>query len=102
MRVHGASTAPRPTSQDHTRRCPAFGRISDIVRISDENRTSSGFARFWRGPLPEFIEHFHKLLARSQNAWRGRWDSLWSCEQTYMGNADVSATQGAGLSALPT
>jgi putative transposase len=34
------------------------------------------------GRYPEFIEHFHKLLARSQNALRGRWESLWSCEQT--------------------
>lgn len=34
------------------------------------------------GRYPEFIEHFHKLLARSQNALRGRWENLWSCEQT--------------------
>jgi hypothetical protein len=34
------------------------------------------------GRYPEFIEHFHKLLARSQNALRGRWDNFWSCEQT--------------------
>jgi hypothetical protein len=27
-------------------------------------------------------EHFHKLLARSQNALRGRWKNLWSTEQT--------------------
>jgi hypothetical protein len=34
------------------------------------------------GRYPELIEHFHKLLARSQNALRGRWENLWSCEQT--------------------
>ena len=34
------------------------------------------------GRYPEFIEHFHKLLARSQNALRGRWENVWSCEQT--------------------
>ncbi len=34
------------------------------------------------GRYPEFIEHFHKLLARSQNALRGRWENLWSREQT--------------------
>jgi hypothetical protein len=34
------------------------------------------------GRYPEFIEHFHKLLARSQNALRGRWEAFWSCEQT--------------------
>jgi len=34
------------------------------------------------GRYPEFIEHFHKLLARSQNALRGRWENLWSAEQS--------------------
>ena len=34
------------------------------------------------GRYPEFIEHFHKLLARSQNALRGRWENMWSSEQT--------------------
>ena len=26
----------------------------------------------------EFREHFHKMMARSQNALRGRWENLWS------------------------
>lgn len=30
------------------------------------------------GNYPEFIEHFHKLMARSQNALRGRWENFWS------------------------
>jgi putative transposase len=34
------------------------------------------------GRYPELIEHFHKLLARSQNALRGRWENFWSSEQT--------------------
>ena len=29
-----------------------------------------------------FLEQFHKLLARSQNALRGRWENMWSSEQT--------------------
>jgi len=33
------------------------------------------------GRYPEFLEHFHKLLARSQNALRGRWENFWSSEQ---------------------
>ena len=33
------------------------------------------------GQYPEFVEHFHKLLARSQNALRGRWENFWSSEQ---------------------
>jgi putative transposase len=38
------------------------------------------------GRYPEFIEHFHKLLARSQNALRGRWENLWASEQTCVVN----------------
>jgi REP element-mobilizing transposase RayT len=33
------------------------------------------------GRYPEFLEHFHKLFARSQNALRGRWENFWSSEQ---------------------
>ncbi len=34
------------------------------------------------GCYPEFIEHFHKLFAKCQNALRGRWENFWSSEQT--------------------
>jgi putative transposase len=34
------------------------------------------------GRYPEFIEHFHKMFARSQNALRGRWENLWASQQT--------------------
>ena len=33
------------------------------------------------GRYPEFLEHFHKLFARSQNALRGRWENFWASEQ---------------------
>ena len=33
------------------------------------------------GALPAFTEHFHKLLAKCQNALRGRWENLWAAEQ---------------------
>lgn len=29
------------------------------------------------GRLPEFMEHFHKLLAKCQNQWRRRWENFW-------------------------
>ena len=32
--------------------------------------------------LPEFIECFHKLLAKAQNALLGRWENLWSSDKT--------------------
>jgi putative transposase len=28
----------------------------------------------------QFMEHFHKMLAKAQNAHRGRWENLWSSE----------------------
>jgi hypothetical protein len=31
---------------------------------------------------PAFLEHFHKLFAKCQNALRGRWENFWSSEQT--------------------
>jgi hypothetical protein len=34
------------------------------------------------GRLPEFLEHFHKLFAKHQNALRGRWENFWNSEQT--------------------
>jgi putative transposase len=33
------------------------------------------------GTIPAFNEHFHKLLARCQNALRGRWENMWASEQ---------------------
>jgi len=34
------------------------------------------------GTLPDFLAHFHKLLAKHQNALRGRWEAMWAPEQT--------------------
>jgi putative transposase len=34
------------------------------------------------GNYPAFIEHFHKLFAKCQNALRGRWENFWSSEQS--------------------
>jgi REP element-mobilizing transposase RayT len=34
------------------------------------------------GNYPAFLEHFHKLFAKCQNAARGRWENFWSSEQT--------------------
>jgi hypothetical protein len=33
------------------------------------------------GHIPQFLEHFHKMLARCLNARWGRWENLWSCEE---------------------
>jgi putative transposase len=34
------------------------------------------------GNYPAFLEHFHKLFAKCQNALRGRWENFWAAEQT--------------------
>lgn len=34
------------------------------------------------GRMPEFLEHFHKLVAKHQNALRGRWENFWASEAT--------------------
>jgi putative transposase len=34
------------------------------------------------GRLPDFLAHFHKLVAKHQNALRGRWEAMWAPEQT--------------------
>jgi putative transposase len=34
------------------------------------------------GTYPAFLEHFHKLFAKCQNALRRRWENFWSSEQT--------------------
>jgi putative transposase len=34
------------------------------------------------GRLPEFLECFHKLFAKHQNARFGRWENFWASEQT--------------------
>jgi hypothetical protein len=33
------------------------------------------------GRVPQFVEHFHKMLARCQNARLGRWENLWAAEE---------------------
>ena len=34
------------------------------------------------GRMPEFLELFHKLVAKHQNALRGRWENFWASEPT--------------------
>jgi len=34
-----------------------------------------------RGNYPEFVELFHKLFAKCQNALLGRWENFWAAEQ---------------------
>lgn len=50
---------------------------------------------------PRFLEHFHKLFARCQNALRGRWENLWASEQVcYAPGRDRQGRARAGLEAV--
>jgi len=35
-----------------------------------------------QGRMPEFLETFHKLVAKHQNVLRGRWENFWASEAT--------------------
>jgi putative transposase len=47
------------------------------------------------GRIPRFLEDFHRLIAKHQNALRGRWENFWASEQTSLvelvGDQDVLA-----------
>jgi len=43
------------------------------------------------GNFPAFLAHFHKMVAKAVNAYRGRWENLWATEQpnaVYLVEAD--------------
>src|SRR5206468_7809297 len=55
--------------------------IQVVFTIANSNHHHTGiFDRY--GNYPEFIERFHKLFAKCQNALRGRSENFWSSEQT--------------------
>jgi putative transposase len=54
-------------------------RVLFTVAMSNHHHTGIYDAD---GSYPAFIEHFHKLFAKCQNALRGRSENFWSSEQT--------------------
>lgn len=56
-------------------------QIDILFTVAMSNHHHTGiFDR--HGNYPAFLEHFHKLFAKCQNALRGRWENFWSSEQT--------------------
>lgn len=51
------------------------------------------------GHVPAFTERFHKLLAKSQNALRGRWGKLWACRAPWIATTRVSVRADATAAA---
>ena len=58
-------------------------RIEVIFTVAMSNHHHTGIYDP-EGTYPAFLEHFHKLFAKCQNALRGRWENFWSSEQTSM------------------
>ena len=56
-----------------------FGIEVVMTTAQSNHHHTTIFDRY--GRFPAFIEHFHKMLARSQNALRGRWENFWSTEE---------------------
>jgi hypothetical protein len=55
--------------------------IDVLFTVSVANHHHTGICDRY-GNYPRFLEHFHKLYAKHQNALRGRWENFWSAEQT--------------------
>lgn len=53
------------------------------------------------GRMPEFLEWFHKFVAKHQNALRGRWENFWASEATsvveLVGPEDILAKMAYAL-----
>lgn len=56
-------------------------KIEVLFTVAMSNHHHTGIYDAY-GIFPAFLEHFHKLFAKCQNALRGRWENFWSSEQT--------------------
>jgi putative transposase len=69
-------------------------RVDVVAYIANSNHYHAVIVDV-EGRIPEFLECFHKLLAKHQNALRRRWENFWSSEQTSLveliGRDDVLA-----------
>lgn len=55
-------------------------QIDVLLPVAESNHHHTViFDRY--GNYPAFIEHFHKLFARCQNKYRGRWENFWAAEE---------------------
>ncbi len=52
-------------------------RIEVLLTLAESNHHHTVFFDRY-GNCPAFVEYFHKLFARSQNALRGRWENFWA------------------------
>jgi hypothetical protein len=50
-----------------------------LPQMMSNHHHTAAYDRY--GNHVQFREHFHKLMAKSQNALRGRWENMWSTEE---------------------
>jgi putative transposase len=55
-------------------------RVDVLLTLAESNHHHTVFFDRY-GNAPAFVEYFHKLFARSQNALRGRWENFWAAEE---------------------
>jgi len=55
--------------------------VSVVFTLCHSNHHHTGLVDR-NGRLPEFLHLFHLLVAKHQNASRGRWESMWSASET--------------------
>jgi putative transposase len=55
--------------------------VQVIFTVAMSNHHHTGIVDV-HGNLPDFLAHFHKLVAKHQNALHGRWESMWASCQT--------------------
>lgn len=53
----------------------------DVLMTSAESNHHHTVVFDRHGLVPAFMEHFHKMLARSQNALLGRWENFWAVQE---------------------
>src|SRR5262245_14357661 len=76
---------PDPETNNAFLYCLAYAAercgIDVLFTIANSNHHHTGI-RDPGGNYPAFLERFHKLLAKCQNALRGRWENFWASEAT--------------------
>lgn len=89
---------PDPETNEAFLYCLGYAASVSGVRISAFMASSNHYHAVvtdLEGRLPEFLACFHKLLAKHQNALRGRWENMWSSEHSsvveLIGSDDIVA-----------